>query len=356
MSVSPQTTRVLPRGNWQDESGSVVDPAVPHFLPQTAVPKDRRLTRLDLARWIVSPENPLTARVFVNRLWKQYFGVGFSNVVEDLGAQGEPPTYPDLLDYLAVEFRESGWDVKHLVRLIVTSDTYRRDSNLPPALRESDPNNRLYASQFPRRLEAEFVRDNALTAAGLIDLDTGGPSAKPYQPDGYYAAIQFPDRKYIPDTGPTQYRRGLYMHWQRTFLHPMLANFDAPSREDPICTRNLSNTPQQALTLLNDPEFLEAARVLAQHLLSSGKSEDRARINKAYQRVLSRDARDNECKSLINFLATQREYYSAHADDAKKLVHTGFAPVAADEDVSELAAWTSVCRVILNLHETITRY
>jgi hypothetical protein len=356
MAVQPQMMRVLPRGNWQDETGAVVEPAVPHFLPQASVPKGRRLTRLDLARWLVAPENPLTARVFVNRLWKQFLGSGFSNVVEDLGAQGEPATYPELLDWLAVEFRESGWDVKHMVRLIVTSSTYRQDSNLPVALREVDPGDRLYAAQAPRRLEAEFIRDNALAAAGLIDLEVGGPSAKPYQPEGYYAAIQFPDRKYVPDAGPTQYRRGVYMHWQRTFLHPMLANFDAPSREDSVCTRNLSNTPQQALTLLNDPEFLEAARVLAQGVVSSVKDGDRARINEGYRRVLSRDVRENECGSLLEFLGKQREYYGGHKDDARKVVHTGFAPVAAGEDESELAAWTGVCRVILNLHEGITRY
>ncbi|HEY8749052.1 MAG TPA: PSD1 and planctomycete cytochrome C domain-containing protein [Tepidisphaeraceae bacterium] len=356
MSVAAPITRVLHRGNWQDQTGAIVDPAVPHFLPQPNVPKDRRLTRLDLARWIVSPENPLTSRVYVNRLWKQFFGSGLSNIVEDLGAQGESPTHPELLDYLAVEFRQNGWDVKHIVRLIVTSSTYKQDSNLPLALRDSDPGNRLYSAQSPRRLEAEFIRDNALSAAGLIDLDIGGPSAKPYQPEGYYANIQFPDRKYVPDPDARQWRRGLYMHWQRTFLHPMLANFDAPSREDPICTRNLSNTPQQALTLLNDPEFIEAARVLAQNILASDAHDDPARITQAYQRALGRPPHSKELVSLTDFLSTQREYFLAHRDDANKLIRTGFAPVALSFDVAELAAYTSLCRVVLNLHETITRY
>src|SRR5439155_1824373 len=201
-------------------------PAVPEFLTQPSDPEGRRLTRLDLARWIVAPENPLTARVFMNRLWKQLFGNGISGVLDDVGAQGEWPTHLELLDWLAVEFRESGWDVKHMVKLIVMSNTYRQSSNLRPELREVDPNNRLLASQNPRRLEAEFVRDNGLSIAGLINLDLGGPSAHPYQPPGYYANIQFPNRDYYPESDDRQYRRGLYMHWQRTFLHPMLPTFD----------------------------------------------------------------------------------------------------------------------------------
>jgi uncharacterized protein DUF1553 len=331
-----------------------VEPQVPHFLPQASVAKDRRLNRLDLANWIVSPENPLTARVYVNRLWRQFFGTGISSSIEDLGTQGEWPSHPELLDWLAVEFRESGWDIKHMVRLIVMSNAYQQDSNLPIASREIDPGDRLISAQAPRRLDAEFVRDNALFASGLIDLEIGGPSAKPYQPAGYYANIQFPDRKYVPDADQRQYRRGVYMHWQRSFLHPMLANFDAPSREDGVCTRIQSNTPQQALTLLNDPEFVEAARVLAQHVMSD--SNDDQRLNEVYLHVLGRLPKDAEQKSLSTFLAGQRDYYRAHADDAGKLISIGFAPKAADADPTELAAWTSVCRVVLNLHETITRY
>ena len=198
--------------------------------------------------------------MFVNRLWKQCFGTGLSGVVDDLGTQGEYPSHPELLDWLAVDFMDSGWNVKALVREIVTSATYRQSSRYRPDLAESDPNNRLLARQAPRRLEAEFVRDNALSAAGLIDLEVGGPSVYPYQPDGYYAALQFPDREYVAETDEREYRRGVYIHWQRTFLHPMLANFDAPSREECTASRIVSSTPQQALTLLNDPTFVEAAR------------------------------------------------------------------------------------------------
>ena len=352
-AVKPRPMRVLRRGNWQDEGGDPVQPNTPRFLTDLSTEPNRPLTRLDLAKWIVSPTNPLTSRAVVNRFWKQFFGAGICASVEDLGAQGEMPSNPELLDWLAVEFRDR-WDVKHMVRLMVMSSTYRQSSNPSPEDREADPGDRLLSSQFPRRLEAEFVRDNALAAAGLINLDLGGPSVFPYQPEGYYANIQFPNRKYIADTGDREYRRGLYMHWQRTFLHPMLANFDAPSREDAICTRNLSNTPQQALTLLNDPEFVEAARVLAEKTLAASASDD-GRLEFVFQRALCRSPKQNERQSLAAFLTEQRAYYAAHKDDADKLIHIGIAPVAR-VDETELAAWATVCRVVLNLHETITRY
>src|SRR5262249_5940763 len=198
-AIKPMTTRVLPRGNWQDESGPVVTPAVPGFLPQPKTASGGRFTRLDLARWLTSKENPLTARAVVNRLWKQFFGTGLSAQVDDLGAQGEWPAHPELLDWLASEFRESGWDVKHVVLLMVTSYTYRQDSNPRPQVFAVDPNNRLLASQAPRRLDAEFIRDNALAIAGLIDLEVGGPPSFPYQPPDYYANLQFPDRDYLAD-------------------------------------------------------------------------------------------------------------------------------------------------------------
>ena len=336
-AVTPRPMRVLARGNWQDEKGDLVVPGVPHFLPQVANPEGRRLTRLDLARWLVARDNPLTARTVMNRLWKQFFGTGLSAVVDDLGTQGEWPSHPELLDWLAVEFEDSGWDVKHMVKLIVLSSTYRQQSCLRPELREIDPNNRLLSCQSPRRLDAEFVRDNALSIAGLLNPDVGGPSFYPYQPAGYYANLQFPDRVYTADTGDLQYRRGLYIHWQRTFLQPALANFDASSREECACTRNLSNTPQQALTLLNDPTFVEAARALARNLLARRGSDDE-RLESAAERALARPLQPRELDSLRQFLAKQRA-------DAQ--------PAGAK---TELAAWTSVCRVILNLHETITVY
>ncbi len=353
-SVKPLTTRVLPRGNWQDESGEIVAPAVPQFLPQPR-PKEERLTRLDLAEWLVAKENPLPARVFVNRLWKQFFGTGLSAQVDDLGAQGEWPVHPDLLDWLAAEFRDGGWDVKRLVKTLVMSHTYRQSSDLRREVEPLDPGNRWLASQSPRRLDAEFIRDNVLAAVGLIDLEAGGPPSFPYQPAGYYANLQFPDRVYVPDRDERQYRRGVYTHWQRTFLHPMLAAFDAPSREDCIAARTAANSPQQALTLLNDPTFVEAARVLAASVLGKA-SGDAGRIDLAFERVLSRPASTKERESLLVLLGKVREAYKADPDDARKLLGVGLASAPENADPVELAAWTQVCRVVLNLHETITRY
>jgi hypothetical protein len=333
LAVKPRTMRVLARGNWQDDKGEIVEPGVPHFLPQIPNPEGRRLTRLDLARWLVSRDNPLTARAVVNRLWKQFFGAGLSGVVDDLGTQGEWPTHPELLDWLAVEFEDSGWNVKHIVKQIVLSSTYRQQSGLRPEMRELDPNNRLLSCQSPRRLDAEFVRDNALAIAGLLNPVLGGPSFYPYQPAGYYANLQFPDRGYTAATGDLQYRRGLYIHWQRTFLQPALANFDAPSREECTCARNLSNTPQQALTLLNDPTFVEAAQALARLILAHPGTDDQ-RLESAAERALARPLKPRELDSLRQFLAEQR----------------------AGGANTDLLAWTPVCRVILNLHETITVY
>jgi Protein of unknown function (DUF1553)/Protein of unknown function (DUF1549)/Planctomycete cytochrome C len=355
-ATEPLPTRVLPRGNWQDESGELLSPGVPKFLPQPAEAESKRLTRLDLARWLTSPENPLTARVFANRIWKQFFGTGLSAVMEDVGAQGEWPSHPELLDWLAVEFRDGGWNVKDLVKRIVMSSTYRQDARLRPELRESDPANRLLASQSPRRLEAEFVRDNALVIAGLLNPDIGGPSVKPYQPAGYYAILQFPDRVYSADHDDRQYRRGLYTHWQRTFLQPMMANFDAPGREECTAARVVANTPQQALTLLNDPTFVEAARVLAGLILEKPAQSDEARLDGLFEKALARPARTKERDSLLAFLANQRREARDHPEEAAKLLAVGIAPPSPIADKAELAAWTEVCRVVLNLHESITRY
>jgi hypothetical protein len=315
--MEPLTVRVLPRGNWQDETGPVVLPATPSFLPsrRESTP-DTRLTRLDLANWIVSRDNPITARVVMNRLWAMYFGAGLSAVVDDLGSQGELPSHPELLDWLASEFRDRGWDLRHMIRLLVSSATYRQASSLRPELREIDPANRLLASQNPRRLEAEFVRDTALFSAGLLNVrDIGGPSIKPYQPPGYYAALQFPNREYVASQDDEQWRRGVYMHWQRTFLHPMLANFDAPARDECAAARTVSNTPQQALTLLNDPTFVEAARVLAARVWSAG-SDDATRLRHAFMHSLGREPKPRESAPLLSFLATQRDVYRDSPDDA----------------------------------------
>ena len=356
-AAKPLDVRVLPRGNWQDETGPVVLPATPSFLPgRLESSPDKRLTRLDLANWIASDANPITARAVMNRLWAMFFGTGLSAVVDDLGSQGELPSHPELLDWLAVEFRESGWDLKHMVRLIVTSETYRQSSIFQKMALEIDPANRLLASQNPLRLEAEFVRDNALAIAGLLRAEEiGGPSVKPYQPAGYYEALQFPNRDYVADTDSRQWRRGLYTHWQRTFLHPMMANFDAPARDECAAARTNSNTPQQALTLLNDPAFVEAARVFAERLLAEKAHDDPARLKAAFGLAMNREPKAKEVAALTGFLTKQRNHYQAAPEDATKLLAIGLAP-KADLDPVEHAAWTQVARVLLNAQETITRY
>ncbi len=353
---SPRPIRILPRGNWLDESGQVVTPATPRFLGGPRSGGKTRLTRLDLADWLVSRDNPLTARVFVNRLWRQYFGVGLSKNLDDLGAQGEAPSHPELLDWMAVDFMDSGWNVKRAVKQIVMSATYRQSSKGSPALDERDPYNRLLARQARIRLDAEVVRDNALAISGLLVEKLGGKSVKPYQPADYYAQLNFPKRTYKHDSGQNQYRRGLYTHWQRTFLHPMLKAFDAPSREECTAERPVSNTPLQALTLLNDPSYVEAARVFAERVIREGGDSVDAKLAFAYQTALARKPEDAERKLLAALYENHKKKYAADEEAAKALLSAGEYDRPADLPIAESAAWTSVARAILNLHETISRY
>ena len=287
-----RTVRILPRGNWMDETGEVMKPALPGYLPRSPALDEaaaaRELNRLDLAEWLVAEENPLTTRVVMNRLWKQFFGAGLSRVLDDLGAQGEPPLHPELLDWLACEFRESGWDMKHMVRSIVSSAAYRQSSRTAPQLLAADPFNRELARQAAFRLDAELVRDAALATSGLLVRTIGGPSVKPYQPDGYWENLNFPKRTYPADAGDMQYRRGLYTWWQRSFLHPSMLAFDAPSREECCAERTRSNIPQQALVLLNDPSYVEAAQAFAVLIVREGGDSDDARLAWAWQQALQR--------------------------------------------------------------------
>jgi cytochrome c553 len=353
-TAEPEPVRILPRGNWLDESGEVVLPAVPHFLPQLDA-GGRRATRLDLARWLTSRENPLAARVFVNRMWRLFFGQGLVRSLEDLGSQGEWPTHPELLDWLAVEFVESGWDVKALVRTLVTSATYRQSSRALPELLARDPANRLYARQDRFRLDAEMVRDNALAVSGLLSEKMGGPSVRPYQPLGYWAYLNFPPREWDDSTGEDQYRRGIYTWWQRAFPQPSLVAFDAPSREECVAERTRSNVPQQALVLLNDPTYVEAARVFAERIVREGGVGFADRLRFAYERALARAPRAEEVRILGALFRTHGAQYRADPRAAARVVQTGLAPAPKDLDVVELAAWTSVARAILNLPELITR-
>jgi hypothetical protein len=353
VSTFPRTTRVLPRGNWLDESREVVHASLPVSLAGRQTKE--WMTRLDLARWIVSRNNPLTARVFVNRLWKLFLGQGICRTLDDLGSQGEWPTHPELLDWLAVEFQESGWDVKHVVRLLVTSAAYRQTSKASAALRERDPYNRLIARQARFRFDAEMVRDNTLAISGLLCRRVGGPSVKPYQPDGYWQALNFPPREWRDDQGDSLYRRGMYTHWQRTFLHPSLLAFDAPTREECTVERPRSNIPQQALVLLNDPTYVEAARAFAERIVREGGAGEDSRITWAIGHALGRKPTPEETRILTDLHEKHAKDYAKDRDAAEKLLHTGARAVRRDIDHRELATWTSVARVILNLHETITR-
>jgi hypothetical protein len=336
------------------ETGEIVEPALPGYL--AAPPADgKRLTRLDLAEWLVCRTNPLTARVVMNRLWKQFFGIALSKVVDDLGAQGEPPVNPALLDWLACEFRDSGWDMKHMVRLLVTSQAYRQASIASKALQARDPENREIARQSRWRLEAELVRDNALSIAGLLVPRIGGPSVRPYQPDGYWENLNFPVRNYEASEGEDQYRRGVYTWWQRSFLHPSLLAFDAPPREECTADRTRSNIPQQALALLNDPTYVEAARVFAARILQEGGEDVTSRIHWAWRQALARSPRADEMETVKALLEKHRVEYQHDSAAAEALLKTGLGQAPGNIDRAELAAWTSVARVVLNLHETITR-
>ncbi len=362
-AVKPRDIRVLNRGDWMDTKGEIVAPGVPGFMTQDGA--KTRATRLDLARWLTSPQHPQTARVFVNRLWHLYFGHGLSRTLEDAGSQGEWPTHPELLDWLASEFtqpRESAgqrkphaWDVKHLVRLMVTSNAYRQSSLESDALRKADPENRLFARQSRFRLPAEMIRDQALAVSGLFVDRLGGVSVRPYQPDGYYAFLNFPKRTYVADKSQDQYRRGVYTHWQRTYLHPMLKAFDAPTREECTAQRPISNTPLAALVLLNDPSFLETSRVFAQRSLLEPGLDDAKRLRWIWRQALSREPEAREIAALRALLERSRTQYRKDPAGAAKLLAIGLAPRASTLAADELAAWTITARVVLNLDEALTR-
>jgi hypothetical protein len=327
---------------------------VPAAFPQPQATGERA-TRLDLARWLTARDNPLVARVYVNRLWKQFFGAGLSRRLDDLGTQGDPPSHPELLDWLAAEFIESGWNVKHVVRLIVSSGAYRQSSAVTRAQLEADPFNRWLARQGRFRLDAELVRDNALATSGLLVRQIGGPSVKPYQPPGYWAYLNFPTREWQNGTGEELYRRGLYTHWQRQYLHPSLLAFDAPTREECTADRLRSNTPLQALSLLNDPSYTEAARAFAERILREGGSEAPARLDWAFRQALARPIRPAESEALRALVEKHLAEYRRDPQAAARVQTNGARAAASDLDPVELAAWASAARTILNLHATITR-
>ena len=358
-STEPVMTRILPRGNWMDDSAPIVEPAIPRFLGALDT-KGERATRLDLANWLVSRDNPLTARTFVNRAWREFFGTGLSKVIDDLGSQGEWPTHPELVDWLASEFMQN-WDVKHIVRLIVTSYTYRQSSLVSrssPASSEraeadKDPENRLLARQNRSRIDAENVRDVILQASGLLSDKVGGASVSPIEPPGYLAALNFPKREYSASHGEDLYRRGLYTTWQRTYLHPSLLNFDAPTREECTVSRSISNTPLQALDLLNDPIYVEAARVFAQNAASHGSFD--AQLAWIFDRALNRAPTAEERSILRRLYERNLKRFATAPASAREFLAQGEMPLPANVNSVRLAAMATITRAVLNLHELITR-
>ncbi len=356
--AKPRVTRVLPRGNWLDESGAVVTPAIPSFLGNLAQNENQIVTRLELAHWFTDRQSggPLTARVMANRIWSLFMGVGISKSLDDFGGQGHPPVHPELLDNLAIEFIASDWNIKQLIREIVTSQTYRQSSLESPIQRQRDPYNQLFSHQSRFRLPAEIVRDNALAISGLLNVEQiGGKSVKPYQPGGYYRHLNFPPRKYSHHVDHRQWQRGVYVHWQRQFLHPALKSLDAPTREECTAERSKSNTPLAALTLMNDPVFVEAARVFAERIMRHENDAFDSRLDYAFRLAVSRSPDDAEQTILKELFNASLQDYEKDRDAAKKLMSVGLSPVPAGLNITQLAAWTVIARAILNMDETISR-
>jgi len=354
----PRESFVMLRGAY-DKPGEKVEPDVPAILPPlTKANPQARATRLDLARWLVSPEQPLTARVTVNRFWQQFFGTGLVKTSADFGSQGHLPSHPELLDWLAIHFQHEGWDVQRLVRLMLTSATFRQAARLTPELRSRDPENRLYARGPRFRLDAEQIRDNALFVSGLINLELGGKGVKPYQPPGIWEPVGFVGsntRFYKPDSGPALYRRSLYTFLKRTAPAPFMSNFDAPNREQSCTRRERSNTPLQALQLMNDVQHVEAARALAERMLTEGGSAPGERLAFAFRTVLARRPEAVEIGLLEGQLAAHLARYQADAVSAGKLISQGESKPRPELSPPELAAYTLLASTILNLDETLTR-
>jgi hypothetical protein len=357
--ANPRDTFILIRGQY-DKHGEKVTPGVPASM--AALPEGAAVNRLALARWLVDRNQPLTSRVVVNRYWQSYFGNGIVKTSDDFGSQGDEPVHPALLDWLAASFMEEGWDVKQIQRLIVTSATYRQSSKATPELLARDPENRLLARGPRHRLKAEFIRDQALAVSGLLDPRIGGPSVSPYQPAGIWEELSFrADNKnwtaqtYEQSKGRDLYRRTMYTFWKRTAPPPTLLTFDAPDRETCTVRRAITNTPLQALVLMNDPTYVEASRKLAERMMTQGGATPAGRIKFAFRLATARPPRAGEVAVLEKVFNEQKAVFAADPEAAKKLLAVGDSPRDQKLDTAELAAWTLVASAILNLDETITK-
>jgi hypothetical protein len=351
----PRQAHIMERGQY-DKPKEPVSRSTPEVFPP--LPKKEEYNRLDLSAWLVSPENPLTARVSVNRFWQQFFGVGLVKTTNDFGSQGEPPSHPELLDWLAVTFREEGWDIKRLVRMLVTSAAYRQSAAATPELLAKDPENRLLARGPRFRLDAEVLRDSALFVSGLLNPKVGGKGVRTYQPDNIWEPVGFSGSntaRYIRDNGDALYRRSLYTFWKRTAPPPSMTTFDAPARESFCLRRERSNTPLQALVLLNDIQHVEAARNFAQRILKEGGQSDSERLAFAWRFTIGRTPSDSEAALVLATLEKQRARYQTATEDAAKLVSFGESKPAADLPAPELAAWTLTANLLLNLDEALNK-
>lgn len=352
-----RTTYVLNRGLY-DSPGKRVEPGVPEswIAPW---PNDAPKNRLGLAQWLTQPENPLTSRVVANRFWQQLFGVGLVKTSEDFGVQSEYPSHPELLDWLAVDFLESGWDVKRFLKQIVLSQTYRQQSRISPQLKTLDPENRLLARGPRLRLPAEAIRDQALALSGLLNTEIGGPSVHPYQPENLYNATvvgaNYPSTKWIQSEGSDLYRRSLYTFWKRTVPHPLMTTFDAPDRE--VCTvrRSRTNTPLQALALMNDPTFVEASRALAEKILTESDTRSESRLQRAFQMATGRLPNSEEMSVLVKALEEMETSFRSNPSEAEAFLGVGESDVSSEHTPIEIAALTAVMSLILNLDETLTK-
>jgi len=353
--AEPLPAHVLVRGQY-DKPGEKVTPATPSFLPPLK-PRGARPDRLDLARWIVDPSHPLTSRVAANRVWQQFFGAGLVRTPSDFGAQGEPPTHPHLLDWLASEYVRIGWDTKALIRLLLTSRTYRQDSRVTPALLEQDPENRLFARAPRLRLDAEVLRDQVLALGGLLGADIGGAPVKPYQPVNIWEPVAFGGsntKNYVQDKGAALYRRSLYTFWKRTAPAPSMSTFDAPARENFCMVRPRSNTPLQALALMNDVQHFEAARGFAERLLLPTQT-DADRLALAFRSATARTPDAGELSLLSTALETHRGQFSRDPEAARRVITNGESKPSDRIPAPEFAAWTMVANLVLNLDETVNR-
>jgi Protein of unknown function (DUF1553)/Protein of unknown function (DUF1549)/Planctomycete cytochrome C len=356
--AEPKPAFILTRGAYDKQGDPVVRDTPASLPPLPPLAEGESATRLHLARWLVSPEHPLTARVTVNRFWQQYFGTGIVKTTEDFGSQGEPPSHPQLLDWMAVDFRESGWDVKRLQKMIVMTATYRQSSRVTPQSLERDQDNRLFARGPRFRADAEVIRDTALVIGGLLVPKIGGPSVKPYQPAGVWNAVGYTDSdtaNFKRDDGEALYRRSMYTFWKRTAPPPTMTTLDAPSRENCTVRRSRTNTPLAALALMNDEQFVEAARGFAERAMTEGGETDKERAAYAFCLATTRQATDAELAVILEIYQANLAKYQANQEAAAKLIHVGESSPNEKLDVSQLAAWTMIGNLILNLDETMTK-